>query len=207
MLFNLLMLFCLILVGGSILGVASAIESFNGNNYSSFGFTWSVQRSTGLPNTIPSAGNVGLTQTAYTYAASGAKTYNQASSFTLTIAASGTNNLLLAAPASQLDVMGGSAPTFSAIRFLLIELLDTTQGGGANAATITIGNAASQKWVGGILTGSNVLTIPTGGRLQVEDPDSAGAMVVALGTSDTLKILNDSSTLAASVRVTIVGYK
>jgi hypothetical protein len=191
--------------------VTSAIETFLGtsNNTVNWGASFNTSRSANLAAPLPALGNFNVS-TNYAYGSTGAGTCNQISQGTLTIAASGTNNLLLSAPSGFIDTEGGAAPTFSAIRFIRTELLNTSQGGGANASSVTMGNAGTHPWIGTTncpFTSTNTVTLFSGQRWGVEDCTSAGGMAVTAGSADQLAIVNNDSVNAATVRVTLYGQK
>ena len=135
----------------------------------------------------------------------GANQINDCYDAVLTITASGTNNLDLAGSLTNLNNQTSRVfTTIKAIRLRLVPSGETVNGVAGTAATsITIGNGTNP-WVGGPLTGSNVLKIVNGAEFAYVDPSATG-MTVTASTGDILKILNDDGSASAIVHVTIFG--
>ena len=117
----------------------------------------------------------------------------------LSIAASGTTSLDLNAVAGTplTDVFGDDI-TFAKVKLIYINLTTTTA-----AASITVGGNANGliNWVG---AANDKIRIRNDGAFFLACKDATGYAVTA-ATGDILDITNESSTLAASVIVYIVG--
>lgn len=118
-----------------------------------------------------------------------------------TLSASATLNLDLSG--SLADLCNQSSSTLTKIIGMIIALLPTghSSGLGSAAASITIGGAASNEWVG-LFVATGTLTLKNGAALAVYDP--AGLTVTA-STGDILKIVNDSGSASAYVQTTFFG--
>lgn len=177
---------------------------------SSVAYQWSVSRSTGLPTGSPIAssgppqGNVNTYRvpTSYTYGSSGVNAINQVAQTTTTIGTSATVNFNVVTWAD--NVIGDASATFSAIKFWLFELLTATQyGSGATASSVTLGDHATNAWIG-ILSATGTYTIQAGGVWHHEDITSGGIEVTA---GDLLKSVNNDASNIATIRVTAFGFK
>lgn len=154
----------------------------------------------GLSNSI--VGGVDIQKSKTWTLGTAVDTVSQILTTTLSIAASATNNFDLVA--SLTNVVGDSSATLTGIKFILVELLTSSQHASGTACTsITIGNHGSAAWVAPF-GATGTYTIKSGGWWAHEDPTAAGVAITAT-TADLLKIVNDDATNAAFVRITVLG--
>lgn len=127
----------------------------------------------------------------------GANNANFAWSDKLTITASNSSTIDLS---SLTDRFGNAiAPTI--IKLFGVKLVSSTD----TAATISIGNAASNQWVSVIEGTNDLVKIRYGGFAVFGCKDATGYAVS--GTNKNLKILNNSATQSVIVDVVVVGVK
>jgi len=180
--------------------VLGAIDSFSGQVLTQQSMTWNPTKSTGVPNPGTFSGAFPRGSTTYGYGSSGVGNINQIFQYTLTVGAGATNNLTL--HGTQTNAVGDLLATLTAIKEIKVELLNTSQGGGANATSISLGNAGANPWAGPFGT-TGVYTLNSGDMWAHQDLSSAGKAVAA---TSVLKILNNDGSNAASVRITIFGF-
>lgn len=114
-----------------------------------------------------------------------------------------------ATPTTRYDVLGQATPVFGRVRAILLELLTTGDSAGnsgltPNAASpLTVGNAASAKWVA-IVNTTGTFPILNGQSYAQVWRGAAGG-VVSVGVSDQLKILNADAALAAIYQIVLFG--
>lgn len=188
------------------LGVLGNIDTVNSATSSALAIQWDVARSSGLPTALRAVGPTNGTTTSrqqvnYTFNTTGAGTINQVAQRTVTIGTSATSNIDMVT--WTVNVVGDASATFSAYREIWIELLTTTQGGGASASSILMGNHATNAW-DNVLSATGTYTLASGGIWLMQDQTTAGIGVTA---GDLLKTVNNDASNAASVRMTAVGYK
>jgi hypothetical protein len=95
----------------------------------------------------------------------------------------------------------GETINFARIKCIVVELLTTTA-----AASITVGNAASNPWLGPLGGTTPTMQVRNGGAWASTCSDATG-WPVANGSTDNLKILNDSASAVATYRLTLIGAK
>lgn len=187
------------------IGSVGSIDTINPATSSGVAMAWDVAQTSGVPVALRSAGPTQGTTTVrqavnYTYGSSGVGAINQVAQVTTTVGAGAISNIAM--DVIQ-NVLGQATATFSAIKELWIELLTTTQGGGANASQITMGAHATNPW-SGILSATGTYKVASGGMWHHQDQSSAGLTVTA---GDFLKTVNNDGANAASVRMTVFGFK
>lgn len=162
---------------------------------------------TGLTNTISgqldSTATNALASKPWTYG-TGVDSANQIVTTALSIAASGTNDLDLSG--SLTNIVGDTTATLSAVKAIMVELINVAQDStnGTACSSITIGADATNPWLAPFDAGTGTYTIKSGGRWFHEDP-TAGGLPVTASTGDILQIVNNDAGVAAYVRVTIIG--
>lgn len=136
------------------------------------------------------------------------------------IGASGSDTITLSTMAATgspttINDIFGQAVTLARVRAILIQLLGPTDGASGqtatgpddpdptDAASITIGDAASHPWTA-VFSSTGTYTINNGGSWCHVD-DTTNGLVVTSGTSEQLKIVNNDSGLAAIYRLVILG--
>ena len=194
------------------MGTVGSIDTVNPATQSTAQMAWSIARSASVASGLPTALSItgpgnGATQVrqpvSYTYGSSGVGAINQLCQVIMnstSIAASGTNNFAMDVIT---NLLGEATATVSAVKELWIELLTTTQGGGANASSITMGDHATNAWAA-ILGATGTYDLASGGMWHHQDQSSAGLTVAA---GDKLKTVNNDGANAATVRVTVFGFK
>lgn len=127
----------------------------------------------------------------------GADQANFSWSDAITITASSSSTIDL----NALTDRAGNAIAPSIVKLIGVKLYSSSD----TAATISIGNAASNQWVS-LLEGTNDLAkIRYGGFVLAGARDATGYAVS--GTNKNLKILNNSATQSVVVHVVVVGVK
>lgn len=156
----------------------------------------------GLQNPIDNSMDAGSVSVVNFTLGSGAGAINKIIDLYRTIAASGTDNVDFTA---LTDLMGQATSALTSICAICIQHLSVAQDAtnGRSASSLTIGNAASNAWTGGFLSGTNTVPLANGQSLFVMDP-SSGAMTIG-SSSKILKVLNADSVNAAGYRLTILG--
>lgn len=123
-------------------------------------------------------------------------------SASLTLAASATTNLDLAA--SLLDAFGNTL-TFARLKVLMVELTNDT-----TASSIKVGGAASAgfiNWIGSagtFATDQPYVRVRNGGLLLLACTDGTGYAVTAT-TADILKLTNEDGANVATIHITLIG--
>ena len=153
--------------------------------------------------------NPNITGTAkFTSVGTGANQVNQAASKIYSIAASSSTTIDMSAAITNL--VNNSTATFARVKVIMIRLLSTTDDAtnGTLAASITVGNAASNQFIsqsgsGFLSSATSTEDIPNGGGRAFWCSNANG--VVIDGTHKNLKIANNDAGLAAAVEVTLVG--
>lgn len=161
------------------------------------GFTWDFQRTTAFGSSTSNAGNFNYSTSLTNGTGAGKCSIFYADEFD--IAASGTANIDLAAGVT--DVFGNSV-SFTKIRLIYIQVVTDTDlvkvgtsvlvGGHASAVTSFFGDA------------SDKIRIRNGGCFQLSAIDATGYAVTAT-TADMIKIANEDSSAAVTVRIGVVG--
>jgi hypothetical protein len=191
------------------LGAVGSIDSLGGNTITGIALSWGAIRSAGVPAPIPSNGpTAGVTtqrqNVQYTFNSSGVGAINQIAQNTTTIGAGATSNIAMDVIT---NVLGEATATFSAIKELWIELLTNAQGAaqaaGQESSQVTMGNHATNAWAA-ILGATGTYKLASAGLWHHQDQSSAGLTVTA---GDFLKTVNNDGSKAASLRMTVFGFK
>lgn len=112
-------------------------------------------------------------------------------------------------PTARYDVLGQVTPIYARVRAILIELLTTGDVAGNSgltpnaSASITLGNAAANAW-NAIILSTGTISVQNAASFAMLSRSAAG-FVVSSGSSDQLKILNPSTTLAAIYQIVLFG--
>lgn len=112
-----------------------------------------------------------------------------------TIAASGTDTLVLSA--GTLKDQFGNAITLGHVKAILIK------AAAGNTNNVVVGNAAAHPFVGPFNAGTDTVAIPPGGTLMLLAPVNGWAAVAT--TSDQLLMTNGSSGTSVTYDIVIVG--
>jgi|SRR5579885_2583139 hypothetical protein len=109
------------------------------------------------------------------------------------------------------DILSTANTNLARIKGVIIQLLSTSDDStnGTNCTSITVGAAASNAWTsqsanrGWLATNTSTFDIPNGGAVSFVTPTANGVLVD--GTHKNLFIVNNDSSNAAAVQITLQG--
>lgn len=133
----------------------------------------------------------------FTSAGAGAGAFNEQYVAVRTLAGGATETLDLY---GSLTNLVSETINFARIKYIGIELLTTT-----TATSITVGNAASNGFVGPFGAATHTITIRNGGFWGVGCADATGLGTVTNSSTDNLKIANNDGSNTATYRITLIG--
>ena len=167
---------------------------------------------TGIPDDLQTPLSV-RRSTTYTYGTSGADTIDQATTFIFTATNNTTTRLDLStasgsaySPNPPLNMVGESSPAFTKIKWMMMELLSTTQDttNGTACSSVTISPAGSNPITTSPLGSAKTYTMTNGDKWVCEKHNSGG-ITVANGSADGFDVLNNDASVSGKIRVTLLG--
>ena len=152
-------------------------------------------------------GSVALNRsTTYTYGTSAVDTINQAATYIFTATMNTTTQMDLSGAITNL--VGDTASTVTVIRWLLFELLSTTQDAtnGTAATSVAIQPGSSSAITTSPLGSgaTNSYTMENGDKWLIEK-HNAGGITVTGGSADNFAVINNDANDDAKLRITLLG--
>ena len=103
------------------------------------------------------------------------------------------------------DILKQSSVSLARVKFMMFRLLSAADDAtnGTAASSITVGNNASNDFLGWLAGTTPTFSVSNGGCVLFSEPSAGGKTVD--GTHKILKITNNDAGVAAKVQITIVG--